>query len=92
VGALALSRRGDVWAEPAAAIEGLPAAPAAGRPMHDVVLAAVEGTLRSMPAGKRRDLNVVEDAVRRAVRAAVNEAWGKKPICHVLISAVDVRS
>jgi ribonuclease J len=90
--ALALSRRGDVLAEPEAAIEGLPAETAAGRPMHDVVLAAVEGTLRSMPAGKRRDLNVVEDAVRRAVRAAVNEAWGKKPICHVLISAVDVRS
>jgi ribonuclease J len=90
--AVTLSRRGDVLAAPEAVLEGLPAETAQGRPMHDVVLAAVEGTLRSMPAGKRRDLNVVEDAVRRAVRAAVNEAWGKKPICHVLISAVDARS
>jgi ribonuclease J len=90
--AVTLSRRGDVLAAPEAVLEGVPAETAQGRPMHDVVLAAVEGTLRSMPAGKRRDLNVVEDAVRRAVRAAVNEAWGKKPICHVLISAVDARS
>jgi ribonuclease J len=30
----------------------------------------------------------VENAVQRAVRAAVNEAWGKKPACHVLVLEV----
>ena len=48
--AVTLSRRGEVLAAPEAVLEGLPAETAQGRPMHDVVLAAVEGTLRSMPA------------------------------------------
>jgi ribonuclease J len=37
---------------------------------------------------KRRDAEAVENAVQRAVRAAVNEAWGKKPACHVLVIEV----
>ena len=40
---------------------------------------AVDGTLRRIPP-KRRGDRMVREAVRRAVRAAVNEAWGKRPI------------
>jgi ribonuclease J len=89
--AVAVSRRGEVMCAPDAVLEGLPAETREGRPMHDVVLGAVDGTLRSIPAARRRDVGLLEDAVRRAVRASVNEAWGKKPICHVLISVVDAK-
>ena len=51
--------------------------------MEDIVLSAVEGTIVSMPASRRRDEERVRDAVRRAVRAAVDQAWGKKPIVKV---------
>ena len=37
-------------------------------------------------AGKIPDL--VGEAVRKSVRAAINAAWGKKPICSVLVSVV----
>ena len=44
----------------------------------------------SRPRRARRP-TLVAEAVRRAVRAAVNEAWGKKPICKVLVNVVDSR-
>ena len=30
----------------------------------------------------------MSEAVRRCVRAAVNQAWGKKPICSVLLTVL----
>jgi len=89
--AMAMSRRGEVLSEPMVAMEGIPSETADGVPMTDVVLDAIDGTLRSIPAGKRRDVELVRDAVRRAVRAAVDQAWGKKPIAKVLINVVDTR-
>ncbi len=89
--AMAMSRRGEVLSEPMVAMEGIPSETADGVPMTDVVLDAIDGTLRSIPAGKRRDIELVRDAVRRAVRAAVDQAWGKKPIAKVLINVVDTR-
>ena len=87
--ALALSRRGELMAEPQAALDGVPAETAGGEAMLDVVLDAVDGTLRSIPPKSRKGPDLVAEAVRRAVRAAVNEAWGKKPICKVLVNVID---
>ena len=56
--------------------------------MHEVVQDAVVETLRSLPRGRRRDPDAVAEAVRRAVRAAVAERWGKKPMCHVHVLTV----
>ena len=56
-----------------------------------VVLTAVEGTLDSIPAPRRKAPELVSDAIQRAVRAAVNEAWGKKPICKVMVNVVDTK-
>jgi ribonuclease J len=88
--ALTLNRRGDVLGEPLFTFEGLPAETADGTPMGDVVLGAIEGTLRSIPP-KRKAPDVVMEAVRSAVRGAINEAWGKKPICKVMLNVVDNR-
>ena len=41
-----------------------------------------------MPRGRRKDLDGVEDAVGRAVRAAARNAWGKKPLVTVLVDRV----
>ena len=57
-------------------------------PGEDVVLDAVDGTIESIPAGRRKDVELVRDAVRRAVRAAVDQEWGKKPIVKVLITKI----
>jgi ribonuclease J len=52
-------------------------------------MSAVEGTLKSIPAARRRDLELVHEAVRRAVRSAVADAWGKKPIAKVLLTVIE---
>ena len=61
-------------------LDGVPAADADGRHMLDIVLDAVEGTIASIPRKRRKDAEMVREAVRRAVRSAVDEAWGKRPI------------
>lgn len=86
---LCLSRRGELLSEPQAALDGVPAETADGEDMLDVVLDAVDGTWRSIPAPKRKSADLVSEAIRRAVRAAVAQVWGKKPICKVLVNVID---
>jgi len=86
-----MSRKGAVLGDPQAIIDGVPAANADGDDMLDIVLDAVEGTLRSIPEKNRKNPESVAESVRRAVRAAVNEAWGKKPICKVFVNVVDTK-
>jgi ribonuclease J len=59
--------------------------------MEGLVLDAVDGTLASIPQAKRRDPALVRDAVKRAIRAAVEQVWGKRPIAKVLITVVDAK-
>jgi ribonuclease J len=89
---LSLSRKGAVLADPRALLDGVPEQTADGEAMLDVVLDAVDGTLRSIPQQGRKSAENVAESVRRAVRAAVNEAWGKKPICKVLVNVIDIRA
>lgn len=87
--ALALSRKGELMSDPRVAMDGVPAEDDEGEPMAEIVLSAIEGTLRSIPRERRRDLEMVTEAVRRSVRSAVADAWGKKPIVKVLLSVIE---
>ncbi len=87
----AVSRKGAVLGEPQALIDGVPEQTADGDSMLDVVLDAVDGTLRSIPPNVRKNPDNLAESVRRSVRAAVNQAWGKKPICKVLVNVVDTK-
>ena len=82
---LVLSDKGVLLAEPEIALTGLPA-DAQGTPFAEIVRGAVSGTIESIPRPKRKDQALVSDAVRRSVRAAVNQAWGKQPMCSVLVT------
>lgn len=57
-----------------------------GRLMEQVMLDAAIGAIESIPRKGRRNLDLVAEAVRRAVRASANEAWGKKPIVTVFVT------
>ena len=85
---MVFSRRGEILGEPQIVLEGVPLARADGEPMSDAVLDAIDGTLRSIPPARHKDVELMRDAVQRAVRGAINEAWGKKPIVKVLVSVV----
>lgn len=89
--AITMSRRGDVLAEPEVMLDGVPLTDAAGEDMTEIVLDAIDGTLRSIPQKRRGDLDMVKEAIFRGVRGAINEAWGKKPVVKVLMTVVDGR-
>lgn len=86
--ALVLDDRGEIEADPEIELTGLPLADRDGRPFQERVMDAVLGALDSIPRPRRRDPEVVREAVRRAVRANVASAWGKKPNCAVLIAVL----
>ena len=85
---LVLSDKGVLLAEPEIALTGIPAMDREGTPFEDIARDAAIGTIDSLPKPKRKDQALVSEAVRRSVRAAVNQAWGKKPICLVLVTVI----
>ena len=86
--AIAIDERGMVVGEPAVDIMGLPNRGRSNEPLLDTVVDTVNRTLNGLPRGKMKDSEAVENAVDRAIRSAVNEAWGKKPACHVQVVEV----
>jgi ribonuclease J len=86
--AVAISSKGEVLGDPEIGLAGLPLRDGAGVPLEERVLTAVNGTLDSIPRARRRDPDILREAIRKAVRAEVREAWGKKPVCTVLVSVV----
>jgi len=85
---IVLDERGDVILDPDIVATGIPDNDASGRPMIETARNAILGALESIPRRARRDAEVVRDAVGRAARSAVHEAWGKKPVCTVFVAVV----
>lgn len=86
--AVAIDKHGEVCADPEVALDGVPHTTLDGRSMEEVVFKIVDGTLESIPMKRRKDDKMVADALKRAVRAAVDQAWGKKPIVKVMVCLV----
>jgi ribonuclease J len=85
---LALTADGRLADEPSCDLIGIPERDRDGGLLHEVVQDTVIETFESLPRGRRRDPDAVAEAIRRAVRAAVAERWGKQPMCHVHVLAV----
>jgi ribonuclease J len=86
--ALSITDRGDMAEGPSLDLIGIPERDREGRSMHEIVHDTLIQTFDSLPRGLRRDPDSIAEALRRAVRAAVAERWGKKPMCHVHILPV----
>jgi ribonuclease J len=83
--AIAIDDRGELVGDPVIDAMGLPDRNRQGRDLTDIIADTVADLLDGLSKAKRRDPEAVENAVHRAVRAAVNQEWGKKPACHVLV-------
>jgi ribonuclease J len=85
--ALAVSEKGELADDPEVDLVGIPEKNVAGELLDDVVFDAVVSTVEGLPRARRRDPDAMAESVRRAVRSAVFEQWGKKPLCivHVLV-------
>jgi ribonuclease J len=86
--ALAVDGKGDMVGVPDVVLAGVPAKTGAGAVLDEVVDTALFRTFDTLPRPKRRDASVVSSAIEKAVRSAVAEAWGKRPLVHVLVVEV----
>jgi len=86
--AIAINDKGALVTYPEIELIGLPESDASGTPLVQVASRAVEETLETLPKPRRRDPDEVAESLRRAVRGAIAERWGKKPICHVHVLVV----
>jgi ribonuclease J len=86
--AIAIDKRGEIAGDPVIDVMGMPSRTRRGEDTADLVADAVAQVLDTLPKPKRRDAEAVENAVERALRGTVNQFWGKKPACHVLVVEV----
>jgi len=85
---IVLDRKGNLADEIDVALVGLPEETASGESLDDLLYQSAVGTIKSIPRGKRRDEEMVREAVRRSVRATAREHWGKKPVTTVFVAKV----
>jgi ribonuclease J len=83
-----LDSRYDFQGDPEVEPFGLPQFDDEGEDMGDTLYDAVLGAVESIPRARRKDLEMVREAVRRAVRSTANEIWGKKPVVTVFLTKV----
>lgn len=86
--ALALTEKGELAADPSIDLIGIPDKGRSGADIEDIAYEAIAETFASLPRARRRDPDSVAEAVRRGVRSAIAEQWGKKPMCYVHVLTV----
>jgi ribonuclease J len=84
---LAMTDKGQLAANPEIELIGVPENSTDGERMPEVAYEAAVQTFEQLPRPRRRDPDSVEEAVRRGVRSALAQRWGKKPnvSVHVLV-------
>jgi ribonuclease J len=86
--AIALDEKGEVVTDPEVMLLGLPAKNDQDELMLELIQDIVDDCLDNLAVKKRRDPDAVKNAVERAVKSAINQEWGKKPICLVMVMVV----
>lgn len=85
---IVLDHRGNILDDPIVEAIGLPLADQEGEMLEELAYSAIVGAAESIPKPRRRDPDLVADAISRACRSAIGQAWGKKPVCRVAVSVV----
>ncbi len=85
--AMAMTDKGQLASDPEIELVGIPEKSASGEAMLEIANDVVLETFETLPKPRRRDPDAVEESIRRAVRGALAQNWGKKPLVyvHVLI-------
>ncbi len=81
-----LDDRYEIAGDPDLVAVGVAKVDGAGEELEELMLDAAIGAIESIPRVRRKDLDLVAEAVRRAVRSAANDAWGKKPVVTVFVT------
>jgi ribonuclease J len=86
--AVAMTEKGELADDPEVDLVGIPEKNTAGEVIDEIVFDVVVSTVEGLPRARRRDPEATAESVRRAVRAVINEHWGKKPLCYVHVLTV----
>jgi ribonuclease J len=86
--ALAVNKQGELVGDPDVVRAGVPKRGKSGEDMGELIDEALFKTFEGLSRPKRRDADALATAIERAVRGAVQNVWGKKPIVHVLVVAM----
>jgi ribonuclease J len=86
--AIAIDDKGNIAGDLSIACMGLPPKTIDGDSFDDVVNDAVLDLVENMPRQRRRDAEALRNSIEKAVRGAVGEEWGKKPVVHALVIEV----
>ncbi|MDQ2703855.1 MAG: ribonuclease J [Pseudomonadota bacterium] len=81
-----LDERYEMAGDPDIVAIGVATVDARGEDVEGLMLDAAIGAIDSIPRQRRKDLDLVQEAVRRAVRGSANEIWGKKPLVTVFVT------
>jgi len=82
---LLLTKGGALVDGPELAAIGLPETDDHGAVMEDRLLEIIETVIDNLPPNRRRDPEIVREAIYKTVRSSVYEIWGKKPLTNVFI-------
>lgn len=83
-----LDRHGEMADDMDIDIHGLPELTNEGAYFDDVLYKAALGALSGIPKKRRKDEDVVREAIRSAVRSEARNKWGKKPVATVFVARV----
>lgn len=83
-----LNNKSELLRDPMVSTHGLPIEDEDGQLVADRLTEAAVSAVISIPRARRKDIDVVHESVRRAVRSAARDVWGKKPVMTVFVSRV----
>jgi Predicted hydrolase of the metallo-beta-lactamase superfamily len=83
---LCVNASGQVVSGPEMMIEGLPETD--DEPVSDLIEDTIASVIKSMPAKRRSDTEVLNSALFKAIRNEVNAFWGRKPNVSVFVHRV----
>lgn len=86
--AMTVTAKGDMVAEPQLSMLGIPEADEQGRSLPDMVYDTIDSVIDSIPKPRRKDPDLLGEAVRKGVRATIGEVWGKRPLCEVMVTRI----
>ena len=69
-------------------VYGIPEVSSTGEYFDDLLYKAAMSALAGIPKKRRRDEDVIREAVRNAVRKEARNLWGKKPVTTVFVAKV----
>ena len=69
-------------------VYGIPDVTNEGEYFDDLLYKAALGALAGIPKKRRKDENVVREALRNAVRKEAKQHWGRKPVATVFVARV----